>query len=147
MVIPYAAVWKMAGVIDMKVELAIAGLSCFMLALGHTLIGARWVLPHLNDERLPRTPFGSLAMTVGMLRFTWIIVSVLLWGFSILFMMLAWAPDADPKRLLLRWFAALWLVATVTALWNARRRLRSVLRLPVPFVTVLIAVMCWRASG
>jgi hypothetical protein len=29
----------------MHVELAIAGLGCFVLALGHTMIGLRWVVP------------------------------------------------------------------------------------------------------
>jgi phosphoglycerol transferase MdoB-like AlkP superfamily enzyme len=61
-------------------------------------------------------------------------------------MALAWAPDADPKTLLLRWVAALWLAATALACWNARRRPRSLLRLPVPLVFVVIAVMCWIAS-
>jgi hypothetical protein len=49
-------------------------------------------------------------MTLGMVRFTWHVVSVLLVGFGVLFMALAWAPDADPRILLLRWFAAFWLL-------------------------------------
>jgi 4-amino-4-deoxy-L-arabinose transferase-like glycosyltransferase len=61
-------------------------------------------------------------------------------------MTLAWAPDADPKTLLLRWFAALWLAATALAGWNARRRPRSLLRSPVPLVFVVIAALCWTAS-
>jgi len=129
----------------MNAELTIAGLSCAALAVGHATAG-RWVLPGLTKERLPGTPFGPPSMTVGMVRFTWHIVTVVLLAFGTLLMTLAWAAAADPKTLLLRWFAAFWLAATATAFWVARRRLRSLLRLPVPFLFVLIAVMCWTAS-
>jgi hypothetical protein len=130
----------------MNVELAIAALGCLVLALGHTTIGLRWVLPNLTKRSLPSTPFGPPSMTFGMVRFTWQVLSILLVGFGILLLALAWAPDADPKTLLLRWFAVLWLAATALACWNARRRLRSLLRLPVPLVFVVIAVLCWTAS-
>lgn len=130
----------------MNVELAIAALGWFVLAFGHTTIGLRWVLPNLTEGRLPSTPFGPPSLTLSMVRFTWQIVSVLLPAFGILFMTLAWAPDADPKTLLLRWFAALLLCATALACWEARRRPRSLLRFPVPLVFVVIAVMCWTAS-
>ncbi|SRR6266545_1479419 len=130
----------------MSVELAIAGLGCFVLAFGHTTIGLRWVIPNLTKEGLPSTPFGPPSMTRSMVRFTWHMVSVLLLGFGILLAALALAPDADPKTLLLRWFAALWLAATALACWEARRRPRSLLRFPVPLVSVVIAVMCWTAA-
>jgi hypothetical protein len=130
----------------MNVELAIAGLGCFVLAFGHTTIGLRWVLPSLTNGRLPSTPIGPPSMTLGMVRFTWQVVSVLLVGFGILLMALAWAPDADPKTLLLRWFAVFWLAATALACWNARRRPSSLLQFPVPLVFVVIAVMCWTAA-
>jgi hypothetical protein len=130
----------------MNVELAIAALGCLVLAFGHTTVGVRWVLPNLTKGRLPSTPVGSPSMTLGMVRFTWHIVSILLLGFGILLMALAGAPDADPRILLLRWFAALWLAATALACWNARRRPRSLLQFPVPLVFVVIAVMCWTAS-
>jgi hypothetical protein len=130
----------------MNVELGIAALGCFVLALGHTAIGLRWVLPNLTKGRLPSTPVGPPSMTFGMVRFTWQVLSILLVGFGVLLMALAWAPDADPKTLLLRWVAVLWLAATALACWNARRRPRSLLRLPVPLVFVVIAVMCWIAS-
>jgi hypothetical protein len=87
----------------MNVALAIAALGCLVLALGHTTIGLRWVLPNLTKGSLPSTPFGSPSMTLGMVRFTWHVLSVLLLGFGILLMVLAWAPGADPKTLLLRW--------------------------------------------
>ena len=54
----------------MNVELAIAGLGCFVLAFGHMTVGLRWVLPNLTKERLPSTPVGSPSMTLGMVRFT-----------------------------------------------------------------------------
>jgi hypothetical protein len=129
----------------MDVELTIAGLSCAVLALGHWLVG-RWVVPNLTRERLPSTPFGPPSMTLGMVRFTWHIVTVVLLAFATLLMTLAWAADADPKTLLLRWFTAFWIAATATALWLARRRPRNLLRLPVPVFFVVIAAMCWIAS-
>jgi hypothetical protein len=130
----------------MNLELGIAALGCFVLALGHTTIGLRWVFPNLTKGRLPSTPVGPPSMTFGMVRFTWQVLSILLVGFGVLLMTLAWAPDADPKTLLLRWFAAFWLAATALAGWNARRRPRRLLRFPVPLVFVVIAVMCWTAS-
>src|SRR5215218_3777044 len=86
----------------MNLELAIAALGCFVLALGHMTIGLRWVLPNLTKGRLPSTPLGPPSMTLGMVRFTWQVVSVVLVAFGILFMALAWAPDVDLKTLLLR---------------------------------------------
>jgi len=129
----------------MKVELTVAGVSCAALALGHWLVG-RWVLPGLTRERMPSTPFGPSSMTRGMVRFTWDIVTVVLVAFGALLITLAWAADADPETLLLRWFTAFWIAATAMAVWNARRRPSSLLRLPVPGFFVVIAVMCWIAS-
>ena len=130
----------------MNVELAIAGLICFALAFGHIAIGLRWVVPGLRKGDLPGTPFGPPSLTLGMVRFTWHIVSVLLVAFGILLMTLAAAPEANPRTLVLRWFAVLWLGATATAFWEARRRPRNLLRFPVPIVYVLLAVLCWSAS-
>ena len=130
----------------MNVALAIAALGWFVLAFGHTTVGLRWVLPNLTKERLPSTPFGPPSMTLSMVRFTWHIVSILLVGFGVLFMTLAWAPNADPKTLLLRWVGAFSLAATALACWNARRRPRRLLRFPLPLVLVVIAVLCWTAS-
>ena len=130
----------------MNVELAIAALGCFVLALGHSTIGLRWVLPNLTKERLPSTPFGPPSMTLSMVRFTWHIVSILLVGFGILFVTLGWTADAHPRTLLLRWVGAFSLAATALGCWMARRRPRSLLRLPVPLVLLVIAVLCWTAS-
>jgi hypothetical protein len=130
----------------MNVELAIAGLGWLVLAFAHTTLGLRWILPNLTKEGLPSTPVGSRSMTLGMLRFTWNIASLLLLGSGILFITLALAPDADPKTLLLRWFAAFSLAATALACWNARHRPSSLLRLPVPLVLVVIAALSWTAT-
>jgi hypothetical protein len=129
----------------MSVELTIAGLSCAVLAVGHWLVG-RSVLPGLRAQRMPSSPFGPPPMTLGMVRFTWHIVTVVLVAFATLLMTLAWAGDPDAEALLLRWFAAFWIVATATVFWVARRRPRNLLRLPVPVLFVVIAVMCWTAS-
>jgi hypothetical protein len=94
----------------MDVALAIAGLGWFVLAFGHTMVGLRWVLPTLTKGRLPSTPFGPPSMTLGMVRFTWHMVSVLLVAFGALLMTLAWAPDPNAKTLLLR-PSCLWLAA------------------------------------
>jgi hypothetical protein len=131
----------------MNVELAIAGLGWFVLAFGHTTVGLRWVLPHLSEQQLPSTPFGPSSFTLGMLRFTWHIVSVMLLGFGVLFTALALAPDADPRTLVLRWVAALLVAATALAFWNARRRPQSLLRLPVPLVFAVIVVLSLTASA
>jgi hypothetical protein len=85
-------------------------------------------------------------MTRNMLSFTWHVVSLLLAGFGILFATLAWAPDANPTTLLLRWVAAILLCATALACWQTRRRPQSLLRLPVPLVFIVIAAMCLAAS-
>lgn len=128
------------------VELAIAGLGWLLLAAGHTAVG-HWVLPALREIRLPSTPFGPSSMTMGMLRFTWHIVSVVLLAFGVLLTTLALAPDADPRTLLLRWFVAFVLFATAMVVWQGRRRPSSLVRLPIPLVFVVIAVMCWTASA
>jgi hypothetical protein len=131
--------------LGMRVELTIAGVSCAALAVGHWLVG-RWVLPNLTREHMPSTPFGPPSVTLGMVRFTWHIVTVVLVAFGTLLIALAWATDADPKTLLLRWFTAFWIAATAMAFWVAGRRPRNLLRPPVPVFFVVIAVMCWIAS-
>jgi hypothetical protein len=124
----------------MRVELAIAGAACFLLAFGHTTIGLRSVLPRLAEAKLPPRP-------LAMLRFTWYVVSLTQLGFGILFVTLAAAPGADARTLVLRWFGAMWVAATVLVGWHARRRPRSLLRPPVALVFVILAAMCWTASA
>ncbi len=130
----------------MDVGLAIAALISLGLAFGHAAIGLVWVLPSLTEDRLPRTPFGPPSGTVAMIRVTWHIVTVFALTLGGLLTNLAWAPAADPKTLLLRWFAAMWLAATAMALGVARHRPRNLLRLPVPVLWLVIAVLCWQAS-
>ena len=130
----------------MRTELAVAGLGCFVLAFGHQAIGVRWVLPGLTEETLPGTPFGPPSLTRTMLRFTWEVVSLVVVAFGVLLTTLAFARHVDVETLLLRWLAAFWLVAAARAIWDTRHRLRSLLRLPVPLVFLLVAAMCWVAS-
>jgi len=47
---------------------------------------------------------------------------------------------------LLRWLAAMWLVATAMAVWVSRRTVRHFWRLPVPLLWVVVAALCWMAS-
>ena len=133
----------------MDIGLGIAGLICVAMAFGHATIGLVWVLPGLSEERVPTTPFGPRSMTVVMVRVTWHIVTVFVLAVGALLMTLAWDADADPRASLLRWFVAMWLAATAMALWVARRGLRNprqLLRLPVPLLWVVVAVLCWQAS-
>jgi hypothetical protein len=130
----------------MKLELTIAALCCFLLAVGHTAIGWRWILPGLTNRALLGTPFGSSRLSLGMLRFTWHVVSILLLGFGVLLITMAFAPGADTKTLVLRWLTGLWLAATAMAVWQARRRPSTIVRFPVPVVTFVIAAMTWIAS-
>jgi hypothetical protein len=127
-------------------ELAVAAFGWFLLAFGHTIIGVRWVLPSLAKVDLPGTPFGPPAMTHSMLRFTWHVVSIVLVAFGVIFTVLAVAPQADPKTLLLRCLAGFLLAAAALAFWNVRRRPSTILRLPVPLVFVAIAVLSLTAS-
>ena len=130
----------------MDVGLAIAGVICVALALGHTTIGVVWVLPALSEEHLPRTPFGSPSLSLTMIRVTWFVVTVFVLALAGLFLSLAWNPDADAKMLLLRWFAAMWVAATAMAAWIAPPRSRQILRLPVPLLWLVVAALCWQAS-
>ena len=133
----------------MDAGLGIAGLICVAMGLGHETIGVVWVLPSLTEERLPRTPFGPPALSRAMVHVTWHIVSIFVLAVGGLLLTLAWDATADPQDALLRWFAGMWLAATAMALWIARRGLRNpreFLRLPVPLLWVVVAVLCWAAS-
>jgi hypothetical protein len=132
----------------MDVELAVAGVLCVLLAAGHTIVGVRWVLPAITEERLPRTPFGPPALSLSMVRVTWFIVTVFALGLGGILLTLAWA-DAAPQTVVLRWFAGMWLAATALAVrvTSVRRSaLRNILRMPVPLVWIAVAVLCWVAS-
>jgi hypothetical protein len=133
----------------MNIGLGIAGFICLAMAFGHTAIGVKWVLPSLTPETLPKTPFGPSSMSVSMVRVTWFIVTIFCLGIGGILIALSFDLSVDPKTLLLRGLAATWLSATVMALSIARRRVRSLrglLRLPVPLLWVIVAVLCWVAS-
>jgi hypothetical protein len=125
----------------------VAGLISVILAVGHETIGLAAVLPNINEDRLPGTRFGPPSLTVAMLRVTWHLVTVFVLAVGGLLMTLAFVEEADPTTLMFRWFSAMWLGATAVAFWVVRRRPRDVLRLPVPFVWPVIALLCWKASG
>jgi hypothetical protein len=132
-----------------NVGLVIAGVLSVGLAFGHATIGLVWVLPRLPEEHLPTTPFGPRSLTIAMVRVTWHIVTIFALSTGAVLVALAWAPASDTKTLLLRSFSAMWLIATAMAMWIAARRMRSLrglLRLPVPMLWVVIAVLCWTAS-
>jgi hypothetical protein len=129
----------------MNLPLTIASVTCLALAFGHAAIGLRWVLPGLKGT-LPGTPFGPPSFTIAMVRFTWHLITLMALAFGILLMVLAWPAATDVKTLLLRWFGAFWLAATAMACWHVRHRPRDSVRLPVPVLFMVVAVMCWMAS-
>ena len=133
----------------MNLELAIAGLICVGLAIGHQTVGVVWVLPKLTEERLSDTPFGPSSMTLAMIRVTWYIVTIFALALSGILLTLAWAEGVDPKTLLLRAIAVMWFIATAMAVWIAWRGVRNfryLLRLPVPALFLVVSVLCWTAS-
>ncbi len=85
-------------------------------------------------------------MTAGMLRFSWHIVTVMLFGFAALLMTLSVATGVQPTTIVLRWVSAQWAVASLLAFWQIRRRPGSLLRLPVPLFFPVLAALCWAAS-
>lgn len=133
----------------MDVGLAIAGVICVLMAFGHTAIGVVWVLPKLREDDLPRTPFGPQSMTSSMIRVTWFVVTLFCLGVGTLLLLVA-ADAGDARTLLLRTLAATWTAATGMALALTVRRIRKVrglMRLPVPVLWVVVAILCWQASG
>lgn len=129
----------------MDVELAIGGTACAALAAGHAGIGTRWVLPNLSKDRLSATPFGPPSLTLGMVRFSWHVVTIMLVAFTALLFALG-GGIAEPRTLVLRWLGAFWLAATATACWAARRRPWDLIRFPVPLLMSVVAVTAWLAS-
>lgn len=129
----------------MEVTAGVAGIICFALALGHVSIGFRWIIPTLTKERFEATPFGRPAATAGMVRFSWHMVSVMLFGFAVLLMIMSIA-DVEARTVVFRWLAGLWLVASVIAFWQVRRSPRALLRFPVPLFFPVVSILCWVAS-
>jgi len=130
----------------MNVALGIAALACLCLAVGHTALGLRAVLPALTKERLTSPPLGPQAMTVGMIRVTWHLVTVVLLAFGAILAALTLAAAVDPRTLVLRWVAGTFLAISAMMLWMGRRRPHSLLRRPVWSLNLVIAALCWWAS-
>lgn len=131
----------------MDVGLAVAGVLCVAMGLGHMTIGLVWVLPRIDKGDLPETPFGSRSMTQSMLRVTWHVVTIFATGVGAILTAIALDPDAGAKTVVLRWLAAMWLGAALMAAVVARPAWRHVPRLPVPVLWVVVAALCWRAAG
>ena len=133
----------------MDAGLAVAGFICVVMAFGHQAIGTVWVLPSITEQNLPRTPFGPPSLSLAMVRVTWNIVTIFVAAIGAALLLLAWAPDADLRSLILRCFALMWVAATAMAMWVALSRVRSLkglLRLPVPLLWIAVAILCWVAS-
>lgn len=130
----------------MSVELAIAGWICVAMSAGHAAIGVRWILPSLDQQQLPSTPFGGRALSITMIRVTWFVVTIFALGMGGLLLTLAWS-DADPRVAFLRWLAGMWIAATVMVPFVAVDRRRTIsARLPVPVFWVVVAALCLAAS-
>ena len=123
-----------------------AGVACVALAVGHEVVGLAAVLRTVTEERVPATMFGPPSMTAAMLRVTWHLVGVFVGVVGGVLLTLASGDGRDPKVVVLRWLAAMWVTAAAVAFWEIRRCPRNALRLPVPFVWPVIALLCWRAS-
>ena len=131
----------------MSTGLMIAGSSSLALAAGHAATG-RWVLPNFREDAMSATPFGPPRETVGMARFTWHVVTLLLTAMGVLLLMLALMSGVDVETLLLRWISVFWFASAATALWLSRRTPGLLLGLPgvVTLVCLLVGVLSWRAT-
>jgi hypothetical protein len=130
----------------MNVALGIAGAASVALAVGHEAVGLVAVLRTIPEERLPATRFGPPSLTAAMLRVTWHLVGVFVLAGGGILLSLASGDERDPQVVVLRWLAAMWLAATAVAMWEVRRAPKNLLRLPVPLVWPVIALLCWRAT-
>jgi hypothetical protein len=133
----------------MDIGLAIAGVICLAMAVGHNTIGLVWVLPGVKKEHLSASPFGPQSMSESMIRVSWFIVTIFVAAVGVLLLTLAFAEDVDARVLTLRLLAVMWGAATLMAGWIAVRRvgsMRGLMRLPVPLLWVTVGVLCWVAS-
>jgi len=133
----------------MDVGLAIAGTLCVLLAAGHATLGLVWILPGLDDEHLGSSPFGGPKLSAATIHASWHIVTVFALASGVILSWLAWDPTANPKVIVLRVFAGMWLSIASVAMWaglRRARRFRDLLRLPVPVLFVVVAVLSWNAS-
>lgn len=130
----------------MDAAVTVAGLIAIGLGVGHATIGLVWLLPAATRDPLPGTRIGPPSATESMIRVTWHIVTIFALASGGVLLVLAWLPDADPRTVLLRGFAVMWITATVMAIYVIRPRWRTIVRLPVPMLWTVVAVLCWQAS-
>lgn len=73
----------------MAIWLYIAALLTFIVGLGHSYLGERYILIRLfRRDDLPRT-MGSAEYTKRVLRFAWHITTLAFWGFGAILILLA----------------------------------------------------------
>ena len=130
----------------MDITVLTAGLLSLLMAVGHESIGVVWVLPKLDQEHLPQTPFGPQSMTDGMIRVTWHVVTFFLMATGVVLVLIAGGESSEARNLFLRSLAVMWLVAAVMASVVVRFSWKKLRRLPVPLIWVLVAVLCWVGS-
>ena len=120
-----------------------AALICFVLAIGHTIVGMRWVLPGLRAETLPTSPFGGRALTLDALVFVWHLVTLTVVTVGVLLAILASRPLTADGEIAVRAVGALFAGASITVLWVVRHRPAHLARAPVWVVFVVVAALCW----
>lgn len=130
----------------MSVAVLIAGLLCLVLAVGHTTIGVKFVLPRLDVGSLPSTPFGPTSVTARMLAVTWHVVGIMALTAGTLLIVLANRGDSPDRTVTLRWVGTMFAAISVMILWRGRRHLRNLLRAPMWVLFVAVAVLCWVSS-
>ena len=126
----------------------VAGVLCVLLAFGHATLGLVWVLPRIPDDAYGTTPFGGRSFSAATVHASWHIVTVFALASGMTLLLLG-ADAADPTTIVLRVFSAMWLGIAIVAIWAGARRVRRVrdlLRLPVPVFFVTVSVLCWIAS-
>lgn len=134
----------------MDATLGIAGVLCLLLACGHAALGLLWILPGVQEEHLGTSPFGGKTLSAATIHATWHIVTVFAVSAGTVLLWLALDSDIDPKFVVLRVFSVMWLgIAAVAIRAGLRkvRRVRDLFNLPVPIFFVVVAVLCWIASG
>jgi hypothetical protein len=127
----------------MNVMLIAAGSLSLAMAVGHTTIGVRWVLPHLRDEALPSSPFGTGAMTANFIVVTWHAVGVMLVSVGVVLSVLATRSLSGDGAIAVRGVGAMFAATTLVVLWLARRRPKGLVRAPMWLLFIAMALLCW----
>lgn len=133
----------------MDAGLLVAGSLAIALGFGHMAVGLRWVLPGLAERELPSTPVGPGSVSMSMLRITWHIVTVFAVGIGVILVALASDGTDDPRALALRGIGSIWIAATVMAGLVTpldRASIKRSLRFPIPYLWLVIGILCWIAA-